>query len=230
LPDHTPTGKKLSGGVFGSTRSIPPLHSGKLENNLSECFDGFPVKIGLGCRYFLARYWRYFFLVVEHNYFWKYIYFGFYLYLSYGFAKTVPVNCGLAKLEKMRLLASQFLWKLNGVCLFSILLQNRCDNTDNDYYFIKLIFVCILFFKKIEIQKIISQSKSYCLKEKASSSWVFTNNKRIIDFAVYLFNSNLCWENRRFRSRFYTGFTLLNSYVGIIFYCNEYGFSEIVFY
>jgi PST family polysaccharide transporter len=29
------------------------------------------------------------------------------------------------------------------------------------------------FSKKIEIKKIISQSKSYCLKEKASSSWVF---------------------------------------------------------
>jgi PST family polysaccharide transporter len=49
-------------------------------------------------------------------------------------------------------------------------------------------FVCILFFKKNRNSKIISQSKSYCLKEKASSSWLFTNNKRIIDFS--LFNSN----------------------------------------
>jgi PST family polysaccharide transporter len=66
----------------------------------------------------LARYWRYFFLVVEHNYFWKYrLYFGFYLYLSYGFAKTISFRSisGLAKLEKMRLLKANFYGNLMGL-------------------------------------------------------------------------------------------------------------------
>jgi hypothetical protein len=63
------------------------------------------------------------------------------------------------------------------------------------------------------------------LKEKASSSWFFTNNKRIIDFAVYLFNSNLCWENRRFRrSRFLYWFYTAEFLCWNHFYCNEYDY------
>jgi hypothetical protein len=75
-----------------------------------------------------------FFLVVEHNYFWKYrLYFGFYLYLSYGFAKTIASGqlVVLQSLRKMRASGSQFLWKLNGVaCFNSVYYYYRIDAID----------------------------------------------------------------------------------------------------
>jgi hypothetical protein len=134
------------------------------------------------------------------------------------------------QLEKMRLLAkANFYGNLMGLFQFSILLlQNRCDNTDNDYYFIKLIFVCILFFKKNRNSKKIT-IKELLLEGKGIVQLCFTNNKRIIDFAVYLFNSNYVGKIGGLEEvGFYTlGFTLLLNH----FYCNEYGlFSEIVFY
>jgi PST family polysaccharide transporter len=57
---------------------------------------------------------------------WKYRLYFFYLYLSYGFALARSIS-GLAKLEKMRLHESQFLWKLNGVVFQSVYYYYRID-------------------------------------------------------------------------------------------------------
>jgi hypothetical protein len=88
-------------GIESAVKHISGKHK---ENDLSSVSTMVStVKIGLGYRYFGALLAIFFFLVVEHNYFWKYrLYFGFYLYLSYGFAKTISFRSisGLASLRK----------------------------------------------------------------------------------------------------------------------------------